>query len=97
MSFYHGTSTKAGITGKLVPPCQHTFGINEQGRIKHENKVFFTTHKSYALSYAKGACKRVGGEPVVYEVLSNKPKLMSKTNYCDVYFDNEVIVLGEVL
>lgn len=96
MAFYHGTSTIADIKDKILPPCHHNFGINEQGRVKHENKVFFTTVKGYAMCYARNACSRVGGEPVVYEVLSSRPKFMSKSKGCDVYFDNEAIILGKV-
>ena len=96
MAFYHGTSSLANIENKILPPCHHKFGINEQGRVKHENKVFFTTIRGYALVYARRTCKRVGGVPVLYEVLSSKPKLMVKVKGCDVYYDNEVIVLEEI-
>lgn len=96
MAFYHGTSSVANIKGKLIPPCKHNFGINEVGRVKHENKVFFTTFKDYAYSYAKSTCKRVGGVPVVYEVLSTHPKLMVETKECDVYYDSQCLILEEV-
>lgn len=96
MKFYHGTSSKSGVSEKILPPCQHNFGINEDGRVKHENKVFFTTNKGYAEAYARRCCKRVGGHPVVYEVFPSHPKLMSKTKGCDVWYDNEAII-GEIL
>lgn len=96
MKFYHGTSSLAEIKDKILPPDLHTFGINEQGRKKHSEKVFFTTIKGYAEKYARTACKRVGGSPVVYEVLSLNPKLMVKVEGCDVYFDKEALVCEEV-
>lgn len=54
-------------------------------------KYFFTTVKGYADKYARTACKRVGGEPIVYEVLPLHPKLMVKVKGCDIYYDNEAI------
>ena len=96
MAFYHGTSSVAGLRDVILPPCHHNFGVNEVGRVKHENKVFFTTVKGYAEAYARRACKRVGGIPIVYEILSAKPKLMSKAKGCDVYYDNRAIILEEV-
>lgn len=97
MPFYHGTSSLSCLEDKLLPPSQHSFGINEIDRKKHDNKVFFTTHKDYALRYARGCVSRVGGTPVVYEVLSSKPKLMTSVKGCDVWFDNEAIILDKVL
>ena len=95
MAFYHGTSSLAEIKNKLLPPDLHNFGINEKGRTKHSQKVFFTTIKGYAGTYARGACTRVGGEPIIYEVLSKNPKLMCKHKGLDIYYDNEAIILGE--
>lgn len=57
MAFYHGTSTLSNMRDKVLPPCHHSFGINESDRVKHENKVFFTTIKGYAMAYARRACK----------------------------------------
>lgn len=96
MTFYHGTSSNSGVSKKLLPPCKHSFGVNELGRVKHENKVFFTTVKGYAEVYARRCCKRAGGEPIVYEVFPSKPQLMSKTSGCDVWYDNEAVI-GERL
>ena len=96
MRFYHGTSSLAPIGEKILPPDTHSFGINEVGREKHAQKVFFTTVKGYAEKYARTACKRVGGVPVVYEVLPKRPKLMVKVSGCDVYYDNEAIVYEKI-
>lgn len=87
MPFYHGTSTLADIDNEILPPEEHNFGINEEGRIKYSRKVFFTTVKGYAEKYARQAVRRAGGEPVVYEVFPLNPKLMTKVAGCDVYFD----------
>lgn len=96
MKFYHGTSSLADIGDKILPPDQHSFGINEQGRTKHAQKVFFTTVKGYAEAYARTACKRVGGTPIVYEVLPANPKLMVKVKGCDVYFDSEALIYEKI-
>lgn len=94
MKFYHGTSSNAKVTTKLLPPDDHRFGINEEGRTIHSGKVFCTTSKGYARHYAKRACKRAGGTPVVYEVNSANPTLMSSGEGCDVYFDTELEVVS---
>ena len=96
MPFYHGTSSLAPISDRITPPDGHSFGINEVGRTKHAQKVFFTTVKGYASTYARGCCKRVGGTPVVYEVLSSNPKLMVKCDGLDIYYDNDAVVLERV-
>ncbi len=96
MAFYHGTSTLAEIEDKLLPPDLHGFGINELGRTKHAQKVFFTTVKGYAGTYARGTVSRVGGKPVIYEVLAKQPKLMCKHKGLDIYYDSEALILGEV-
>lgn len=92
MKFYHGTSSLTPIQDKLLPPDQHSFGINEKGRTKHAQKVFFTTVKGYAEKYARTCCKRVGGKPIVYEVLPINPKLMTKVDGCDVWYDSEALI-----
>lgn len=97
MRFYHGTSSLAPIDDKILPPDMHSFGINEEGRTKHAQKVFFTTVKGYAERYARSTCKRLGGKPVVYEVLPRKPKLMVKVKGCDIYYDSEALVYEKVL
>ncbi|AGH32207.1 hypothetical protein VPHG_00142 [Vibrio phage 11895-B1] len=96
MIFYHGTTSLAPIEDKLLPPDQHDFGINEQGRTKHAQKVFFTTVKGYAEKYARTACKRAGGTPVVYEVLPKNPKLMTQAVGCNVYYDSEALIYEKV-
>ena len=95
--FYHGTFSKCNIEGKLIPPQQHNFGINEDNRKIHSTRVFFTTVRGYVEAYARRCCKRVGGVPVVYEVVANNPKLLSKTEGCDVYYANEALIIEKIL
>lgn len=94
MKFYHGTSSKAGISDKILPPSYHSFGVNEEGRVKHADKVFFTTVKGYAEAYARRACKRVGGNPIVYKVECKNASLFSKTKGCDVWFGEKAKVIS---
>ncbi len=89
MAFYHGTSSVAGIDKIIIPPKYHSFGVNEEGRMKHCEKVFFTTVKGYAEAYA-----RVGGTPVVYKVICKSPILMSKTKGCDVWYGDKAKVVS---
>tara|TARA_R110000850_G_scaffold244414_1_gene369266 strand:- start:266 stop:559 length:294 start_codon:yes stop_codon:yes gene_type:complete len=97
MTFYHGTSSLTPIQDKLLPPDAHSFGINEEGRTKHAQKVFFTTIKDYASTYARNCCRRVGGVPIIYEVLATNPKLMVKCKGLDIYYDKEATVMEKCL
>lgn len=86
--FYHGTSTEANISDTITPPSRHNFGINEPERVKHSDKVFYTTVKGYAEAYARRCCKLKGGKPVIYQVFPKKNNCvkMSETSGCDVYY-----------
>ena len=64
MEFYHGTSDALNI-GKLLLPPVITENLREDWRTKHHDKVFFTTSLLSAEMYAKKACKKYGGKPVV--------------------------------
>ena len=65
-TFYHGTSDVFDIT-RILPPLV-TGNKREAWRKKYTNKVFFTTSLLSAKGYAKKACSRFGGEPIVYVV-----------------------------
>lgn len=65
--FYHGTSDIFDMKGMILPPLQ-TKNLRENWRKKYINKVFFTTSLLSAENYAKKACKKYGGTPVVYIV-----------------------------
>ena len=65
--FYHGTTSKFEINGMILPAS--VTGIKrESWRTKHIDEVFFTISKCSAYMYAKKACEKYGGEPVVYAV-----------------------------
>lgn len=65
--FYHGTSEILGIKDMILPPVQT--GIKrEDWRAKYSDKVFFTTSLLSAEMFAKKACRKYGGNPVVFKV-----------------------------
>lgn len=94
--FYHGTSSLANIDDVILPPEAHDFGINEQERTKNLDKVFFTTLPKYALTYARRACSRVGGTPVLLKVYAPSPKKMCETPGIDIYYDSCAFVMEKV-
>lgn len=65
--YYHGTSNET-ITNELLPPAI-TGCIQEKGRKKHLNKVFFTTTFKYAAIYAGRAANSYGGKKRVLRVV----------------------------
>lgn len=69
MAFYHGTTTAANIDYKLLPP-NHTNVISEKGRKKNLGRIFFTKDLGLAKIYAGRAARSIGGDPVVYRVVS---------------------------
>ena len=66
-TFYHGTSDILDVKKMILPPIQ-TKNLREEWRKKYVDKVFFTTSLLSAENYAKKACKKYGGNPVVYIV-----------------------------
>jgi hypothetical protein len=68
-TFYHGTTTQARIEHMLLPP-QNTSIISEKGRKKNLDRVFFTEDIGLAKIYAGRAARSIGGQPVVYRVVS---------------------------
>lgn len=65
--FYHGTTDKLPIQKILLPPTI-TDIQREEWRKKYVDKVFFTDSIVSANMYAKKACKKYGGNPVIYIV-----------------------------
>lgn len=65
--FYHGTTDAFKIKKVLLPPI-HTNNLREDWRKKYHNMVFFTTSLLSASKFARKACEKYGGNPVVYEV-----------------------------
>lgn len=83
MKFYHGTSDALGIKGTLFPPS-NTQVLREDFRIKLFNSVFLTISMKSAEMYAKKACKKYGGHPVVYIAKPNGKYIMNGTEcICD--------------
>ena len=76
----------------ILPPLQ-TSNLREDWRKKYLNKVFFTTPLLSAEMYAKKACKKYGGEPVVYMV---KPigQYFNKMN--TEYIADKAVIIGQV-
>lgn len=91
-TFYHGTS-KANLT-EILPPAT-TGNIQEVGRKKNLNKVFFTTSYKSALIYAKRDANVYGGKPVVHVVLPvGQIDCLNCAPGTDVYFSDKAIVLN---
>ena len=67
--FYHGSSTGAGISNLLSPPSETNI-ISEAGRKKNLDQVFFTADIGLAKIYAGRAARSIGGDPVLYRVVS---------------------------
>lgn len=65
--FYHGTTDVFPIH-KVILPAARTGNLREEWRKKYNDKVFFTSSPSSAYMFAKKACVKYGGSPVVYIV-----------------------------
>ena len=91
-TFYHGTSDILDVKKMILPPIQ-TKNLREEWRKKYVDKVFFTTSLLSAENYAKKACKKYGGDPVVYLV---KPvgQYFNRVN-CE-YIADKAVVIGQV-
>ena len=90
--FYHGTSNIFNIKRVLLPPI-HTKNLREDWRKKYQDAVFFTTSFPSALKYAKKACEKYGGNPVVYEI---KPIGQYFNTIYGEYISEKAIVIREV-
>lgn len=85
MIFYHGSTTLANIENMLLPPCE-TDTISEKGRLKNLDRVFFTADIGLAKIYAGRAARSIGGEPVLYRVVSPVDMVcMNDTKGASVY------------
>lgn len=68
--FYHGTSTNVVPKGTLkCLPYNCTGNIQEKGRKKNLDKIFFTDSYKSALIYAGRSVNQFGGEPIVYRLI----------------------------
>lgn len=67
ITFYHGTTDKFPIKNVILPAV--ITGVKrEEWRTKYIDKVFFSSSLGSALMYAKKACTKYGGNPIVYVV-----------------------------
>ena len=73
-----------------MPPL-YTNNLREDWRKKYHNMVFFTTSLLSAKKYARKACERYGGNPVVYEVRPTG-QYFNTTN--GEYISERALVLG---
>lgn len=65
--FYHGTSSALHIDKWILPPV-YTYNKREDWRTKYTDKIFFTNSLLSAWKFARKACDKYGGMPVVYRV-----------------------------
>lgn len=75
----------------ILPPLK-TNNLREDWRKKYLNKVFFTTSLLSAEMYAKKACKKYGGEPVVYMV---KPIGQYFNRMDTEYIADKAVIIGQ--
>ena len=91
--YYHGTSNDL-ITNELLPP-DITGCLQERGRKKNLNRVFFTlSHKSAAV-YAGRAANVYGGNKRVLQVIPIGDIIcINDTPGCEVYCSDSAIVIN---
>lgn len=66
LTFYHGTSDVLDISHIL--PAIESGVLREEWRTKLTDKIFLTDSLYAAGKYAKKACEKYGGNPIVYVV-----------------------------
>jgi len=91
-TFYHGTSTNLEIN-KFILPSTQTGILREDWRQKNLDKVYFTDSVLSAKRYAKKACKKYGGDPIVYII---KPLGQWFHRIDTEYIADKALVLGTV-
>ena len=91
--FYHGTTDVLKIKNVILPPI-NTNNLREDWRKKYHHMVFFTTSSLSARKYAKKACEKYGGNPVVYEV---KPIGQYFNTINGEYISERALVVKEVV
>ena len=65
--YYHGTSSALNITKVILPPIKTNIK-REYWRERLTDKVFITNSIKSAKMYAKKACEKYGGNPIIYKV-----------------------------
>lgn len=66
MQFFHGTSSALKITGTLLPALSTL--TQRENRTRNIDVVFITKSKPSAEKYARKACEKYGGTPVVLTI-----------------------------
>jgi len=91
MIFYHGTSTISSDEYRLLPP-KSTGILQEKGRRKNLDKVFFTPDFGTAKIYAGRSMNRNGGQKRIFRVIpmGKVEKINDITYYCDWAFIEEI-------
>ena len=93
MKYYHGTSTACKVKGVLLPPIR-TDNLREDFRKKHRDCVFLTRSISSAEMYAKKACARFSGDPVVFRAVPHRIIAVNGLEcLCDKAYIKEVVNL----
>ena len=65
VKYYHGTSSALPISDVLLPSSS-THILREGFRSTYHDTVFLTVSIKSAKMYARKACDKYGGQPVVY-------------------------------
>ena len=91
-TFYHGTSTIIPITKWILPPI-YTHNKREHWRNKYVDKVFFTNSILSAYKFARKACEKYGGHPIVYKV---KPAGQWYNTINTEYIADKALVIGKL-
>lgn len=68
MTFYHGTSSSANVSGQLLPSSK-TGVLSERNRKRNLDRVFFTEDIGLAKIYAGRAVNSMGGLPEIFIVI----------------------------
>ena len=92
MTFFHGTSSALHIKKWILPPV-YTQVKREHWRSKYNDKVFFTNSVLSARKFARKACEKYGGEPLVYIV---KPVGVWFKTINTEYIADKALVVGKV-
>lgn len=91
MIFYHGTSTIKESEYRLLPP-DVTGIIQEKGRKKNLNKVFFTPDLGTANIYAGRSKNSNGGEKHIFRVIPmGHIEKINELTYCSEWAFIELI------
>ena len=81
MTYYHGTAV-CGLK-EILPPSV-TNVLREDFRTKFLDVVFVTPLRKSAEMYARKCADKIGGSPVVYEVIPVNPLNINVSQYvCD--------------